>query len=94
VKSPTHTQSNRRGCSEGSLSLYDLADSDSPWRLFAIANPSDVPIRVDDFLGFPYLSALAKISILLVCFASEILENLDFPVYFCELARASLLLRH
>ena len=73
------------GCSEVSLSLYDLAGSDSPWGLFALANPSDVPIPVDGFLGFPYLSAFAKLSIVLVCLANEILENLDFPVYFCEL---------
>ena len=40
---------------------------------------------VDGFLGFPYLSAFAKLSIMLVCFANEILESLDLPVYFCEL---------
>jgi hypothetical protein len=44
-----------------------------------------VPIPVDGFLGFPYLSVFAKLSIVLVCLANEILENLDFPMYFCEL---------
>jgi hypothetical protein len=43
------------------------------------------PFPVDDFLGFPYLYALAKLSIVLVCLANEILQNLHFPVYFCEL---------
>ena len=43
------------------------------------------PFPVDGFLGFLYLSAFAKLSIMLVCVTKEILENLDFPVYFCEL---------
>ena len=43
------------------------------------------PFLVDGFLGFSHLSAFAKLSILFVCLANEILENLDFPGYFCEL---------
>ena len=52
------------------------------------------PFPVDGFLGFLYLSAFAKLSIMLVCVTKEILENLDFPVYFCELVRILLMVHH
>ena len=39
---------------------------------------------VEDFLGFLHQSAFAKLSIILVRFASPILESLSFPVYVYE----------
>ncbi len=39
---------------------------------------------VEDFLGFLHRSAFAKLSIILVRFASAILESLSFPVYVYE----------
>ena len=39
---------------------------------------------VEDFLGFLHQSAFAKLSIILVRFASAILESLSFPVYVYE----------
>lgn len=43
-----------------------------------------IGLLVEDFLGFLHQSAFAKLRIILVRFASAILESLSFPVYVFE----------
>jgi hypothetical protein len=63
-------------------------------RIFGKAHPENdeqqlsrcglIAPEVAEFLGFLSHSAFAKLGILLVLFASTILENLNFAVYVCE----------